>query len=59
MQPRPDDRDLDFVGRRRGRLDADEPILQMEKPQQIDEVALEKTPPAQVLELAADEAQAA
>ena len=58
VQPRAFDRDVDLFGA----CDAghfNEPLVELKEPQQVDEVALEKTPVAKVIELAPVESERA
>src|SRR6185437_11004525 len=59
VQPRPLDRDVDLAGAARQRADMNEPLVELEEAEQIDEIALEEAPAAQVIELAPREAQTA
>ena len=51
VQPRPADRDVDLAGDPAMRLDAHEALVELEEPEEVDEVALEEAPAAQVGEL--------
>ena len=53
MQPRALDRDVDLARRPGNARHIDEPLVQVEEAEEVDEVALEKAPAAQVLEFLA------
>ena len=58
VQPWALDRDVDFFGARDA-AHFDEPLVELKQPEQVDEVALEETPVAKVIELAPVESERA
>jgi hypothetical protein len=59
VQPRPLDRDVDLAVPPGERAHVDEALVELEQPEQVDEIALHEPPAPHVVELASGEAQAA
>src|SRR6478609_7545185 len=59
VQPRTLDRDVDVAAAVSAGRDPDEPLVELEELEEVDVVALEEAPAAQVFELVAAKAQAA